>query len=289
MKKQYQFGHTTIEIHLPKEMKIPFNMSLFEVQTEQIDKIYHLEFSENLDKIEQNFRMESSEVIDYMRRNMQILVAQNRECRIVRFEGTTKPYGICIEESLQVTHAWVDFKVAHMMQYDTIFSSLLGLEKVLLRKNEMILHSAYICREGKAILFSAPSETGKSTQADLWKKYRGTRTINGDRSLLVKEHDGWYAYGWAICGSSEICHNESYPIHAIVMLHQAKENEVRKLGTLESVKKLMSQITINMWNPEFQNKALDLIQSLVAEIPVFELGCNISENAVACLEQAFSE
>lgn len=285
MKKQYQFGHTIIEIHIPAEMKIPANMSLFEVQADRVDKIYYLEFADKLFQVEQRFREENSDIKDYMRKNMRILVTKEKECRIIRFEGTMRPYGISVEENQEVTRVWVDFEVEHMMQYDTVFSSVLGLEKVVLRKNALILHSAYICRDGEAVLFSAPSETGKSTQANLWEQYRGTRTINGDRSLLVKESDGWYAYGWAICGSSEICHNEAYPIHAIVMLHQAKENTVQRLSVLEALKKLMSQITINMWNSDFQMKALDLIQELITEIPVYELGCNISEDAVVCLEQ----
>lgn len=285
MKKQYQFGHTIIEIHLPEEMMIPANMGKFQVQAEQVDKVYYLEFAENLVQFVQNFQEKNSDIKSIMRKNMQILVAKDKECRLVRFESALSPYAVCVEEGPDLTRVWVNREVEQMMQYDTVFSSVLGLEKVVLRKEQLILHSAYMCRDGKAVLFSAPSETGKSTQANLWEKYRGTRTINGDRSLLVKEADGWYAHGWAICGSSEICHNEAYPIQTIVMLHQAKENEIQRLGVLDAVKKLMSQITINMWNSEFQMQALDLIQDIVMNVPVYELGCNISEDAVKCLEQ----
>lgn len=283
MKKQYQFGHTTIELNMPEGMSIPENMKLFEVHSESVDKVYDLEFTDQLQDIAEGFLKKYPNCQNYMRKNMQILVAPEKECRIVRFEGH-RPYAVCIEESQEYTHVWMDNEIARMMYLDTVFSSVLGLEKVVLQKEQLILHSAYMCKDGKAILFSAPSETGKSTQANLWEKYRGTRTINGDRSLLVKEEDGWYAHGWAICGSSEICHNESYPIQAIVMLYQAKENTIRRLGVAESLKKVMSQITINMWNSEFQMKALDLIQELIMNVPVYELGCDISEEAVKCLE-----
>ena len=46
------------------------------------------------------------------------------------------------------------------------------MKKILLKYNGIILHSSFINFENKAILFSAPSGTGKSTQADLWKKYK---------------------------------------------------------------------------------------------------------------------
>lgn len=68
------------------------------------------------------------------------------------------------------------------------------------------------------------------------------------------------------------------------MLYQAKENVIRKLKGAEAVKKVVSQMMINTWNKEFVIVAMDLVQQLVTEVPVYELGCNISEDAVKCLE-----
>ena len=142
--------------------------------------------------------------------------------------------------------------------------------------------------ENTAVLFSAPSETGKSTQAGLWEKYRGTWTVNGDRSLLIREEDGWYANGWPVCGSSEICNNKSYPVRAIVMLSQAKENRISRLKGLEALRKVMEQITINAWNSEFQIQAMDELEILLKEVPVYHLECDISEDAVRCLEDVLA-
>lgn len=285
MIKKYQFGHSKIEIRMPENMRIPQNMSLFELETTEVEKVYELRFTDDLKQIEDKFRKENNVIREICRKNMCILVSEYKEGRILNFEGISVPYAVCIEESLEYSCVWISEQIQDLLTHDTIFVSLLGLEKVVLNKNAMILHSAYMLRDGKAILFSAPSETGKSTQAKLWEEYRDTRTINGDRSLLTREEDGWYAHGWPICGNSKICYNECYPIQAIIMLHQAKENEVQRLGVAESVKKLMSQVTINMWNREFQMKAIGLIQQLAMEVSVFELGCDISENAVRCLER----
>lgn len=131
-------------------------------------------------------------------------------------------------------------------------------------------------------------KTGKSTQAGLWEKYRGTWTVNGDRSLLIREEDGWYANGWPVCGSSEICNNKSYPVRAIVMLSQAKENRISRLKGLEALRKVMEQITINAWNSEFQIQAMDELEILLKEVPVYHLECDISEDAVRCLEDVLA-
>lgn len=285
MKKQYQFGHIRIELHIPDEMPIPENMKLFECSGQEVQMHYRLEYTAELLSAERQFRKEYPTVKEIVRENMRILTAGERECRILNFQWEDKPYAVSIETGENETKVWVARDISHMLIHDTVFVSLLSLEKLMIKNEAMILHSAYMCREGKAVLFSAPSETGKSTQADLWERHRQTRTINGDRSLLVREADGWCAYGWPVCGSSRICHNESYPIQAIVMLYQSKTNAVTRLKGFSIIQKLMSQITINMWNAKFQMKAMDLIEQIALELPVYELGCDISEEAVRCLER----
>lgn len=285
MRKQYQFGRVQIELQMPDGMPMPKNMGMFECDGADADMLFQLEYTSDLMAVERQFRREHVKIQEIRRENMRILIAGNRECRILSFHGNAAPYAVSVEENEKKNHVWVAEEVASLLSHDTIFVSLLSLEKLMIKNNALILHSAYMCREDRAVLFSAPSETGKSTQADLWEKYRQTRTINGDRSLLIREPDGWYAYGWPVCGSSEICHNETYPIHAIVMLHQAEDNEVIRLNGFSIIQRLMAQITINMWNAEFQTRALDLIEQIALEIPVYELGCNISEEAVQCLER----
>lgn len=290
-KKIYQFAHVVIEIIMPQGMPMPENLQKFECQTyragksDAIQKTYLIEWTNALQEIEGDLRSQAPGAKEIQRENLKVRTEKGRECRVMNFPGAAEPYAISLEEDESTNKVWVDEKIAPMLTHDTIFASLLSLEKLMMKYESLILHSAYMLREGKAVLFSAPSETGKSTQADLWQKYRKTRTINGDRSLLVREADGWYAYGWPVCGSSEICHNEKHPIQTIVMLHQAEDNEVRKLVGFEAMQKLMAQITINMWNSEFQMKAMDKIEEIISEIPMYELGCNISEGAVECLER----
>ena len=73
------------------------------------------------------------------------------------------------------------------------------------------------------------------------------------------------------------------------MLYQAKENKIQRLKLFDAVKKIMPQVTMNMWNTDFQIRAMDLIQELAMDIPVYELGCDISEAAVKCLEMVLAE
>lgn len=289
MVKQYQFGHTAVEVSYEQEISFPLNWKQFECESKSIQRKYELKFTDNLIRIENEFRSMYPEVKEINRKDVTLLLVKEKECRILRFAGESECYAISIEENEFLTRVWIHVRAKAILQYDAIFGSLFSFERLMMKEQALILHSAYMCRDGKAILFSAPSETGKSTQANLWEKYRGTKTINGDRSLLLHNSDGWYAYGWPICGSSEICYNENYPIKAIVMLYQAKENVVKRLGMADAMKKVIPQITINMWDTEFQLCAIDLITQLISEVPVYELGCDISESAVVCLESVLNE
>ena len=57
-------------------------------------------------------------------------------------------------------------------------------EHLIIQNEGFLFHCSYIERDGNAILFTAPSGTGKSTQAELWKKYRNAQIINGDRAAI---------------------------------------------------------------------------------------------------------
>ena len=168
------------------------------------------------------------------------------------------------------------------------FASLLALERRMQSFNQYILHSSFIQYNDHAILFSAPSGTGKSTQADLWKQYRNALIINGDRTLLSK-NEYFIANGWPLCGSSEICFNEHYPLSCIVFLSQGKENNITELDYKDAYKKLISELTINYHNPLFINSAMDFIEDLLKNIKVYHLTCDISEDAVICLENKMKE
>ena len=211
------------------------------------------------------------------------------ESRLIGVKGT-EGYYACYRETgpdrAEVVLARDRIEGLHI---DPVFTSLLALERRMIRRDSLVLHCAYVLDHGEAILFSAPSETGKTTQANLWEKYRGSRTVNGDRALLGKIDGRWHAQGWPVCGTSEVCNNEAHPIRAIVMLSQAKENRAERLTPGQAFPLLYSQITINRWNMEDHIRAMDLMEKLLAELPVYHLGCTISGEAVTCLENALQE
>lgn len=160
------------------------------------------------------------------------------------------------------------------------------IEELLLQNRALILHSASIIYRGKAIIFTAPSGTGKTTQTDLWERYRdGVTHLNGDRTLLQHTLDGWYACGFPIYGGSVRCVQAAVPIHAIVVIRQSPVDQIRALSPLEKVSLLYSEITVPTMDRAVVESAMDLIQLAAEEIPVVQLDCTMNETAVEALHR----
>ena len=169
--------------------------------------------------------------------------------------------------------------------YSRMISDHIGMETLFLRKNCLTLHAAFIRWKGKGILFTAPSGTGKSTQAELWKKYERADILNGDRAAVRRDESGcWQAYGLPYAGSSGIYRNEKTPVSAVIVLRQAEENRIRRLGMLDTIRNLYPETTVHHWEPDFVEKALTLLTELAGEVPFYLLECRPDRGAVEAVK-----
>lgn len=166
------------------------------------------------------------------------------------------------------------------LQYSRQFSDLIGMETLFLQFKAMMLHASFIRWDGQGILFTAPSGTGKSTQADLWEEYEDAEIINGDCVGLRLQNGLWRAYGLPYAGSSGIYRNESAPVKAIIVLRQAKENSIRSIGPTEVLQNIYPEIYIHRWDRGFAEKSMDLISQLAMKIPFYILECLPDQEAV---------
>ncbi len=157
-------------------------------------------------------------------------------------------------------------------------------EHLVIQNNGFLLHSSFIIHNKKAYLFTAPSGTGKSTQADLWCKYRCARLINGDRCVVMKKKDGVYACGVPFSGSSQVCENEMVPLSAIVYLKKADTNSVVQLKGFTAFRKVWEGCSVNVWNKTDVELCSQTILDVLQTVPVYELSCTPDEKAVITLE-----
>lgn len=196
-------------------------------------------------------------------------------------------YRCCIAYLLQNKSNFDVFLPKDMMGIDErkLFNCL-GLEQVLAYQENIILHSSYISYKDYGIVFSAPSGTGKSTQADLWKGYlENVEIINGDRSVIGVEDKHIKVYGIPFCGSSNISLNKSMPLKCIVILRQGTENVFIPLSKGEAFKYLFNETSIPLWNKKAIFKVIEVLSQIITSIPVYFYYCLNDRSAVDVLLQ----
>ena len=278
MNKVFQIGDFVFRLVAEDGILPPPNFMLFEVAERPVQYTYTISLSETFPEI--------AGKVTARRADLVVAEADGLESRLIGVKGTPGYYA-CYQE-VSPREALVTLSPSRLsgLNIDPVFVSLLALERRQIQYDAFVLHCAYISHEGEAILFSAPSETGKTTQGNLWGQYKGAKTINGDRALLQKVDGRWMARGWPVCGSSEVCNNLAMPIRSVVMLSQGKTDVVTKLSPMKAFSQMYSQVTINRWNAAANVRCMDLLETFVREIPIWHLSCTISENAVNTLADA---
>lgn len=165
----------------------------------------------------------------------------------------------------------------------------LEIEHLIVRNQGVILHCSYIDWRGNGILFTAPSGTGKSTQADLWHQHRNADIINGDRAVMRIQDGHILAGGIPFSGSSPYCKNRTLPLAAVVYLGQAPVTTIRQLQGFAAFRKIWEGCSVNTWDRTDMELAMDTVQRVIRQVPVYQLDCTPDEAPVIALEQALNE
>ena len=148
-----------------------------------------------------------------------------------------------------------------------------------------MLHASAVIYNGHALVFSAPSGVGKSTQADLWARYEHTPILNGDKVIISADHTACTAYGGPIAGTSNIFNDLSAPVGGIVMIRQAQENKIEELTPRKKWMALYAEAIKSTWDQEYNAALLSILNTVSADVPVISMACLPDESAVRCLQQ----
>lgn len=162
---------------------------------------------------------------------------------------------------------------------------LLPMRQMLAHFQAMLLHSSRIAVCDKAILFTAPSGTGKTTQAKLWNRFEKAEIVSNDRTILRKQGNDFSSYGYPVDGSSPIYSRKWLPLGAIVVLCQGAENHIRRLPVRQALKCLTEQTAMDFRDTEERMTIQQLWLDLLAVYPVYQLICTPDQDAVTCLRK----
>ena len=161
--------------------------------------------------------------------------------------------------------------------------------KQLLAFDGMLLHASAVAVDGKAYLFSAPRKTGKSTHVQLWLDQFGDRAVilNDDKPALRLIDGVWYACGTPWSGKTGRNTNLQVPIAGIALIQRGEQNRIEPYSGAAATRQLLEQ-TVRPNNPVQSIRLLELLDSLLSQVPVWQLHCNMERSAAIVAHDAMS-
>lgn len=165
----------------------------------------------------------------------------------------------------------------------------MNLPYQLLKCERLTIHCAAIAVQGSVILFAGPSGIGKSTQAELWHRWRGAQLLNGDKTILAAEGEMIYAYGAPFCGTSGICSDFKIRVRTIVILGQAKENSIKKITDIRALTAVLENCFGHREIPGCIDMMLKILEKILDKVDVYRMNCTPDLRAVQILEKELME
>lgn len=281
MEKYYRFAGVEVMVRIPDERMYEHDRTLKAFAVDTVTDPHRFDF----------------EITDTLSPPSGICIVRDGGCQVYEDDAWSVRYIGSVQNSwdqgyLRAAHRNKEHRIQlkassfpGRIGVHTVLNAL-GAEHLIARADGFVFHCSYIEREGRAILFTAPSGTGKSTQADLWNSLRGAEILNGDRAAVRIADGEILAEGIPFAGSSQYCKNRSLPIDAIVYLGQAPVTTIRRLRGYAAFARIWEGVSVNTWDKRDLELVSEAVQQVAQRIPLFHLTCTPDESAVTALEQA---
>ena len=151
----------------------------------------------------------------------------------------------------------------------------------------VLCHGSALAVDGEGYLFTAPSGTGKSTHARLWRQLLGDRVtmVNDDKPFIRITDNKAFVCGAPWDGKHRLSANVAVPLKAVCILHRSDKNVIKRITPKEAYPALLRQI----YRPKDAAalaKTLDLIDRLTSSLRLFSLGCNMDTDAARTAYEA---
>lgn len=181
-----------------------------------------------------------------------------------------------------INYRFSDLSEIFGVKTDTAVGNVVGnlFQQSIMNFDGIVIHASTIKYNGKAVTFTAPSGTGKSTHTGLWKKYYPETVIINDDMPAIRFIDNQvFAYGTPWSGKTDINENDCAPLDAMVFIERSEECSITELSPVEAFVRMMREIPIYPFKHQ-SDLMMSMMNKLFTKVPSYLLKCDISKNAV---------
>ena len=154
------------------------------------------------------------------------------------------------------------------------------IAELLPKYDRVLFHGSSLAVDGRGVLFTAKSGTGKSTHTRFWRQEFGERVrmVNDDKPFLHVGENGVTVYGTPWRGKHALGENTQAPLEAIYFVNRGEENSVQPISPRELYPLLLQQ-TYTPDDPNAMVRTLALVERLSRSVKLLKLYCNLDPQA----------
>jgi hypothetical protein len=151
----------------------------------------------------------------------------------------------------------------------------------LLYRNVLLMHAAGVDDQGNGLLFTGPSDIGKTTLARLWRQ-QGARLLNDDRMLLRCDRERVLISASPWHGEESEISSGEVPLRTVFILQQARRCAVVPLSAAEALSRLTVNTVAPFYSAQAMSRVLAAWERIVETVPVCRLEFTPDVSAVTC-------
>ncbi len=259
--KTYRIAGITFGIHFHYDEYLKHNIEAYASDEQKMDHVLSVQLSD----IIEHPRGETQSI-----RNPYVMYQENK--RIIYIKDKNQQIKSLIKHDMAYQHVNIMINPSLNKNAAEIEYTWLGLMfmEIAIKHKLLPMHAAAINDHGHAILVSAPSQTGKSTHARLWKMMDDkVEILNDDKPLIGLKDGRMMVFSSPFSGKTSLNQNMDIPLKALVFLYQGKENMASLMERDDIIKEMMK----NMMRPSDEaswDDILGIIEEMIEKLPIYK-------------------